>query len=40
MKRPLCEDPFTYNQPEKLFIEELKKPVHSEKPLYFGKREA
>lgn len=40
MKRPILEDPFTYNQPEKLFIEELKKPVHTEKPPYFGKREA
>ena len=31
-------DPFYENQPEKKFIEELKKPVHEEKPSYFGKR--
>ncbi len=40
MKRPICTDPFTYNQPEKVFVEELKKPVHTEKPSYFGKRGA
>ncbi len=31
-------DPFLYCQPEKTFVEELKKPVHSLKHPYFGPR--
>ncbi|MBQ9922679.1 MAG: hypothetical protein IJO52_10860 [Clostridia bacterium] len=40
MKRKILKDPFLERQPEKLFVEELKKPVHSEKPSYFNKRKA
>ena len=40
MKRTVKVDPFLYCQPEKLFVEQLKKPVHFEKPEYFNKREA
>lgn len=38
MKRRITTDPFLNRQPEKLFIEELKKPVHTEKPSNFDKR--
>ncbi|MBR6700333.1 MAG: hypothetical protein IKL72_01235, partial [Firmicutes bacterium] len=38
MRRPRQTDPFLYCQPDKKFVEELKKPVHSEKPLYFNTR--
>jgi len=38
MIRKKTIDPFLYCQPEKTFIEELRTPVHTEKPSYFGKR--
>jgi len=38
MKRPFAVDPFFYDQPEKKFLEELKKPVHTKKPSFFGTR--
>ena len=37
MKRTIKVDPFLHCQPEKLFVEELKSPVHSEKPDYFNR---
>jgi len=40
MIRQKKTDPFLYCQPEKKFVEELKKPVHAEKPPYFNKRAA
>ena len=40
MIREKTTDPFLHCQPEKTFIEELKTPVHSEKPPYFGIRTA
>ncbi|MBQ2942085.1 MAG: hypothetical protein IJD97_07615 [Clostridia bacterium] len=41
MLRNIVEkDPFLYCQPEKLFVEELKKPVHQVKPAYFNSRKA
>lgn len=39
MRRPRQTDPFLYCQPDKAFVEELKKPVHSERPPYFDTRE-
>ena len=38
MKRQIKVDPFLTRQPQKLFVEELKKPVHSEKPKDFNTR--
>ena len=38
MKRQIKVDPFLKRQPQKLFVEELKKPVHSEKPQGFNTR--
>ena len=32
-------DPFFFRQPEKAFVEELKKPLHTQKPLSFGSRQ-
>ena len=32
-------DPFFFRQPEKAFVEELKKPLHAQKPLSFGSRQ-
>ncbi len=39
MKRTVKVDPFFSNQPPLSFIEDLKKPLHQEKPEYFGKKE-
>ena len=36
IRKTIEKDPFLYCQPEKLFVEELKKPVHSVKPAYFN----
>lgn len=33
-------DPFFYQQPPLSFVDELRKPVHTNKPLWFGKRKA
>ena len=38
MKRPYTIDPFFDRQPEKAFMEDLKKPVHERKPAFFGMR--
>ncbi|MBE6687645.1 MAG: hypothetical protein E7588_00020 [Ruminococcaceae bacterium] len=38
MKRKITVDPFLAKQPPKLFIDELKKPMHNQKPEYFNKR--
>ena len=38
MKRQIKTDPFLTLQPQKLFVEELKSPVHAEKPSYFHTR--
>ncbi|MBQ8309187.1 MAG: hypothetical protein IJX96_05065, partial [Clostridia bacterium] len=38
MKRQIKVDPFLKRQPQKLFVEELKKPVHTEKPKGFNTR--
>lgn len=40
MRRKRPTDPFLYCQPEKEFVEELKKPVHAERPAYFHTRSA
>ena len=39
MKRSVFTDPYFYNQPDLAFIEELRKPLHMEKPDYYGKKE-
>lgn len=39
MKRTVFTDPFFYNQPELELIEELKTPMYTEKPDYYGKRD-
>ena len=31
-------DPFFYDQPPLLFVDELKKPLHVQKPAWFGER--
>ena len=38
MKRTVLTDPFFDKQPPLAFIDELKKPLHAEKPEYYGKR--
>lgn len=38
IRKTIEKDPFLYCQPEKLFVEELKKPVHEVKPAYFNVR--
>ena len=38
MKRPYAVDPFFSLQPEKSFLEELKRPVHEKKPAFFARR--
>ncbi len=38
MKRTVFTDPYFYNQPSLDFIQDLKKPLHNEKPEYYGKR--
>ena len=38
MKRPYAIDPFFDRQPEKAFLQDLKKPVHEKKPAFFGLR--
>ena len=38
MKRQIKTDPFLTLQPQKLFVAELKNPVHAEKPSYFHTR--
>ncbi len=40
MKRTLFTDPYFYNQPPMNFVEELKKPLHTKAPDYYGKRQA
>ena len=40
LRKTIEKDPFLYCQPEKLFVEELKKPVHQVKPAYFNSRKA
>ena len=39
MKRTVKLDPWFSKQPPLTFVEELKKPIHTEKPNYYGKRE-
>ena len=39
MKRLIKKDPFFENQPPLAFVDELKKPLHSEKPAGYGERE-
>ena len=38
MKQKIKVDPFLKRQPQKLFVEELKKPVHAETPKAFNVR--
>jgi len=38
VKRTNFTDPYFYNQPPQAFIEELKMPLHRQKPDYYGKR--
>ena len=38
MKRTVKTDPFFTKQPEKSFLDDLKSPVHKEKPAFFGMR--
>ena len=40
LRKTIEKDPFLYCQPEKIFVEELKKPVHQVKPAYFNVRKA
>ena len=38
MQRTVFTDPYYYKQPSMTFIDELKTPLHNEKPLHYGKR--
>ena len=38
MKRTVLTDPYFYNQPPMNFIDDLRKPLHDEKPSYYGCR--